>query len=134
MVKSFALLDRVVDLESDWDSYGGSPPTPVAVRTASRVLTVVHSSFDETAGEWIVPFHVAPIPNGGLQIEWRGPGATLELDIGPDGAFGYLLIQGRGEARRFEESENVSWATVLGLVGRVVISDFKDLDLGSERT
>lgn len=28
-----------------------------------------------------------------MQIEWRGPGGVIEVEIGPDEAIGYLLLR-----------------------------------------
>jgi hypothetical protein len=34
--------------------------------------------------------HVAPGRDGGVQVEWDDEGAEYEMDINPDGSFGFL--------------------------------------------
>ncbi len=58
--------------------------------------------------ERIVPACVAPLDDGGVQIEWSGTNAEIEVEIGPDAALSYLLANGIGPERAFEEVESAS--------------------------
>jgi hypothetical protein len=79
------LLESAAALPGDWDSYGASRVAPAAITTARALLNDL--SFRPLAAINLLPFHLAPISTGGVQIEWKRPdGAALELWIDGDGA------------------------------------------------
>gem|GEM_PF-4541779 len=47
----------------------------------------------------MAPYHIAPMPNGGLQIEWRRQLRSIELWIDPEGTFSALVDDGAGDVR-----------------------------------
>jgi len=65
----------------------------------------------------MTPYFVAPLPYGGVQLEWREPGREIEIEIAPDGTLAYLLIEREGVARRFTEQEDVSLDDAVGKAG-----------------
>src|SRR5262245_7709026 len=89
---SLQRLDELSKLERDWDSYGALPLTPTALALAEVTMRKAVDIFGVAFGERVAPYTLMPITDGGVSIEWRGPHATLELDIGPSGALSYLLI------------------------------------------
>ena len=116
-LERLAALSR---LEPDWDSYGALPIAPVALDTArSFVLTTVER-FAEGNRDSAVPYTAMPIADGGVSLEWRGPRSSLELDIGPEGTLGYLLIEHTDGGRRFEEASDLTTEQAYDLIGRVV--------------
>ena len=68
-------------LESDWDGYGGMPIEGQSIeRTAILLITA-----SWLGGDLEEPF-VAPLPDGGLEIEWEvESGVELMLVVSPDG-------------------------------------------------
>ena len=115
---TMAELDRIAGLRADWDSYGSTPPTSVAVETARRLINTVYRDSLLSARNPSLPFSVAPLSGGGIQLEWRGETNTVEVEIGPEGAFGYLLIKG-AEPCVYEEEDSVSESRILELVRSV---------------
>jgi hypothetical protein len=118
-----SVLRRLLDfsnLEPDWDSYGGRPISLKAVEKADALFAEVVNRFYPIEGERVCPFDVAPLKSGGVQLEWRGSNGSLEVEIHPDEGFGYLLIQGQGNSRHFEEGENVTASEILLLLSRVL--------------
>jgi hypothetical protein len=113
-------LARLAELGSDWDSYGGAPPSGQALATARELLFAVAERCGELVGERVRPYAVAPIADGGVQLEWRGAHRELELEIGPGGDVGYLLVERHGGERQFEEGDDLSWPKALDLVARVL--------------
>ena len=106
----FGRLDELSALEEDWDSYGGLPPTARAIGMASRLIVEASTQ----AGD--VPSAVMPFPNGGLQVTWERGRDELQVDVGPDGALGYLTVH-RGEGDPvMAEAEKVSLTDILTLV------------------
>jgi hypothetical protein len=117
------IVQRIVgfaELERDWDSYGASPPTVVAIEAAARCLQVLVNAVAPEVGEKALPFWVAPVPNGGVQIEWRGSKAALEVEIGPAGQLGFLYEEDQDSGASYEEGNYVSLSDLLPRLRRVV--------------
>jgi hypothetical protein len=88
-------------LTQDWDSYGGMPPTPRALRSAEVLVTDLARDFGRTLGETAIPNEIFPNPNGGLELEWSAGEWMLGVEIGPEGDARYLLKIGRGPDARY---------------------------------
>lgn len=112
-------LDELSRLEPDWDSYGGLPPSSEALASARALLRVILAPKRNGAGSRITPFSIVPIADGGVQLEWRGARADLELNVGPDGALSYLLIERGGDERSFQEGDDLPRAEALRLIDQV---------------
>lgn len=63
-------LNQLEELQEDWDSYGGTPPTKEALECAHRFLDTLF---------------IAPLNDGGLQIEMNNEAVIIEID--PDGSW-----------------------------------------------
>ena len=116
--RAFERLGELTRLGPNWDSYGAEPISPQAIALARQFLTAVAERFAAWAGDRVHPYVIVPLANGGVQLEWRGPGGDLEVEIGPAGDFAYLLITGQGAARTFEERDAVPEAELFGVVAR----------------
>jgi hypothetical protein len=88
-------------LPQDWDSYGGLPPTPRALRSAEALVTDLARDYGRTLGETAVPKEIFPIPDGGLELEWSAGEWMLGIEIGPEGDARYLTKIGRGPDARY---------------------------------
>jgi hypothetical protein len=117
---AFQRLDDLSKLEHDWDTYGALPLTANALELAETTMRKVVKALGKSLPERVAPYTVMPIADGGVSIEWRGPMADLELDIGPSGALSYLIIERVDEDRRFEEGSEISEQQALDLVRRVI--------------
>jgi hypothetical protein len=72
-------LQQLAALEENWDSYGARPLDPAALRTAQEII--------EQALTWPAPApRIFPVPDGGIQLEWRAGPVELELEIEPTGS------------------------------------------------
>lgn len=110
-------LDILERLHEDWDSYGGAPPLPAAVQAARDLI---YRALASPAGEKGLPFAVAPVSGGGIQLEWRAPACALEVEVGAHGGFGYLLARGEEPDRKFEERDDVPHGRILQLIHSVI--------------
>ena len=114
-------LAGFANLEPDWDSDGAKVPHPVAIRTAQDLLTSAFVAWAAIVGEErALPSWVSPLPSGGVQIDWNGPAAELEIDIDPHGRIGYLLQQGHGAHAAYDEADDVSAADALRFLDTVL--------------
>lgn len=67
-------LDSLLDLPTNWDSYGARP---VSHDCATYSLEVLHSILrDDTP-----PPQIVPTPAGGIQLEWHTRGIDLEIEV-----------------------------------------------------
>jgi hypothetical protein len=119
LANTMAELDRIVGLGLDWDSYGSAPPANVAVETARRLIVTVYRDSMLSARTPSLPYSIAPLSGGGIQFEWRGESKALEIEVSPEGALGYLLIQGAEPSSVHEEEDGVPESRILKLVRSV---------------
>jgi hypothetical protein len=109
----FERLDELSALRQDWDSYGGLPPTARAIGAASRLIVEATTRGDE------VPAEVMPFPDGGLHVIWEQGQTELQIDVGPSGTLGYLVIHQTDGSRTMTEGEGISLAEALALVAQL---------------
>ena len=116
-------LSRIVEmakLTADWDGEGGEPPTAEAVAAACFLIEAVAEHRQQQGHVGDPPTTSSPIPDGGLQIEWRGPAARIDVQANADGSFGYLVKWDSGSVATFEETDAASLEAVLTLLDRVL--------------
>lgn len=116
---TFDDLDRIAGLPADWDSYGSPAPTKKAVETARRLIMTVYGEALLSARNPSLPYSVAPLSGGGVQLEWRGENKATEVQVSPDGAFGYLLVKGAEPSCAYEEGDGAPESRILELVRSV---------------
>jgi hypothetical protein len=66
-------LRKVASLKEGWDSYGAGPISPLAIHSAIRFVSL----FGLAAA---IP-EVYPMASGGVQLEWRSPRGSLEVEL-----------------------------------------------------
>ncbi len=118
---SLRRLTRLAELPTNWDSYGAAPPSLLAISMARELLLAIDEQFGHAVGERVQPYAVAPIADGGIQLEWRGPRAEIEVEIDPMGQQGYLVVAKQGVERTFEEKDNLLRAEVVAAVAKVLL-------------
>lgn len=111
-------LDEFGRLEQGWDSYGATAICPTAITAARTLLYRVA----DRLGTRALPYTVAPLASGAVQLEWRGPCDVIEVEVGPHGDYSYLHIRGEGASRNFEERDQASLSEVLSRVVQVVVA------------
>jgi hypothetical protein len=113
-------LAELASLEPDWDSYRADPPTAPAVVTARRLIEALARHASTAAGVDSTPYFIAPIPTGGVQLEWTSPANEIEVEVGPDAALSYLLISRDGDTERERGQRHVSQAEMIDAVASVL--------------
>ena len=119
LARALARLDEFATLPENWDSYGATTPSTDTVEAARSLVLAVAEAANHGDSP-VVPETSAPVPDGGIQVEWQGPAARIEVVLAPDGSLGYLIEQsGEGNAR-FEEADGLPFAAVVEVVQRLV--------------
>jgi len=101
ILEALKRLEAISVLQKDWDSYGGEAPAGAAIFAARKFIA------DLDRIQKAAPFFVAPIPDGGIQMEWQGRAGALEVEIAPTGdSFNFLRIIGKATANRQSEEKH----------------------------
>ncbi len=113
-------LDAMAKLKRNWDSYGGEPPSRVAMGSADLMLRMVHTNFGRLGSLQSQPQAVAPRADGGVQMEWSTPPFEIAVHVDASGAMGYLSIDRRGSRPIYREVPSASFNDVLQAIATVV--------------
>ena len=112
-------IAEISGLGANWDDEGASAPSALAYSKAFELLLRLEAS-DRSTGHVAPPITSAPIADGGLQIEWEGPQARIEIQAAPDGTFGYLIVKGGPGAREYEEADDLDVLQMVDVIQRTV--------------
>lgn len=112
-------LDRVAALPDNWDTYNGGKTSEAAAKTAQDLVWNAVIRLGRSKAIDGTPYDVAPISGGGVQLEWRGNGGILEVEISSERRFNYLLWRHRDRLGDAEEAANVSEEKILALISSV---------------
>jgi hypothetical protein len=115
-------LEAIAKLGPNWDSYGGDPPSPRAIASATALLETVYGRFGSLDHEHSQPQIVAPRADGGIQIEWSTHPVEIAVHADPSGTLGYLYIDRHGERPTYREVPNAPLQDVLQLIATVVFT------------
>ncbi len=115
-------IDELKNLPEDWDSYGANTISADAIAKAKSVVTSVMKAFGGFIGNVVQLTDVIPIADGGVQLEWVGPHAELEVEISPSGVIGLLYISISEDRRYYEESKDNSLNDVYAAIARLTHS------------
>jgi len=107
-------------LVENWDTYGGHPPTEMALASAGALLDYIEWALGVVTRERTQPYFVGPLPNGGVTIEWRNGPEQLGIDVEPTGQFGYILVEETPAGRRFREEATAPWPEITDLLARTL--------------
>lgn len=96
-------LGEFAGLERGWDSYDAEQISPIALATTRGLLMLAAAEIRQRI-ESPARIHAAPLADGGVQLEWCGAGAELEIEVQADGTLGYLLAHDAAEREREDAS------------------------------
>ena len=98
-------LAELRTLPDDWDSYGGTPPTSLALKRAELLVADLATTFGRALGDRAIPTEIFPNPDGGLELEWSSDDWTLGVEIGPTGDARYMTNIGSGPDATYTKGE-----------------------------
>ena len=108
------------DLRPGWNGYASRIISPQAILVARRLLTLILEQLWIQGDNGAFPDVVVPVPNGGVQFEWRRGVRELEVSIGPTGGLGYLLSEQNDDTGSESEAEQVSLTEIMHQIAAVV--------------
>lgn len=109
LIEALEKIASFSGLPENWDSYGGVGLSDEARHAALQFVvqlltdTLLNSSID---------LDILPIPTGGIQFEWSGPGGDLEVEIDQDGHFHSLMDPASGDTEESSRDRPLSWLEV----------------------
>ncbi len=116
---AFQRITELASLQANWDGYGAEPPSALAYARALQLILTLNSQ-SIARGRFRVPFTSAPIADGGLQVEWKGPNARIEVQAAPDGSFGYLIVAGAPGDREYHEADDLDLSQIVEVIHRII--------------
>lgn len=97
-------IEYLASLGPDWDGYRARVVSPVAVQKCLRLLNTIDRELFSGAGE---PF-VAPMADGGLELEWELACQTeITLAIPPDGTIVRYVLTTFDQAGNAEDQDGL---------------------------
>lgn len=108
----------MAELPANWDSSGAVPISAQAVAAAWLLIEAVAEAQDRLRREGRAPRTSAPMPDGGVQVAWRGRAARIEVWFAPEGGVGCLIEEEADSP--VEEADGASFDVVPDAVTRVL--------------
>jgi hypothetical protein len=110
-------LDEILlmDLRDD----GFLPTSARALELVTDLALLSSATFGAFAGLSAQPWTIAPLEDGGLLPEWRGPGGELEVHISPTGAMAYVLTRSREMEHAYEGGSIATESDILALLATI---------------
>ncbi|HEV8370988.1 MAG TPA: hypothetical protein VGQ39_23780 [Pyrinomonadaceae bacterium] len=86
-LESLEIVRRLGNMDEGWDGYG-SPSIPVRATIKANYILSLVSLYRMNEP------HIAPVPGGGLQLEWDCDNRSLEIEVHPTGQYDFLIAEG----------------------------------------
>lgn len=116
-------LHELGSLPLDWNSYGGAPASYQAIASGLRILQAVAFLDLRRPSEWALPFVIAPLPDGGIHMEWRKRADELTIEVHPDGSTGFLAIESRCGEEKADEVDQVQMSELVRHLSWILADD-----------
>lgn len=116
-------LGRIAEqakLPPNWDREDADPLTGRSVAATCFLVEAVAGAQERRGRGRVSPATSSPISDGGLQMEWEGPEARIDVQANPDGSYGFLTRWGSDPTARYEEADEAPLSTILALIDRAL--------------
>ena len=111
-------LRTLAALGPDWDSYGGDPPSRMALEVAENLVSEVGAWFGDLPG-FADTLDIMPSPDGGVLLIWSDGKHTTQVRVLADGHLDTLLIDEADSGPRYQEHHDVPRPQALRAMARV---------------
>ena len=109
-------------LEADWDSNAAEPPSNQAIAAAHLLVDEVGQLLGQQLGDQVVPYDITPTPRGGVHVEWRGRDQRLQVEIGPECNFRFLIKPLPPTGPAHGEAQRVALPDLLPQIAEVLLA------------
>lgn len=117
LIEAIEKIAAYSELPDNWDSYGGVGLTSQARKRAQEfVLCLLAEDLLDVRNE----VDILPIPTGGIQFEWAGPGGEIEVEIDQHGDFHLLIEHADGSCEASSQDKPVRWPSVRDQIKQIV--------------
>jgi hypothetical protein len=119
-----ATLDRRLahlrNLNENWDTYGGLPPSESAIEQTRQLLSAVATTATARTGRSSLPPVIAPTSDGGILLEWTTEHTDLEVEISEAGLLHTLQTRRNADGEQYDEREDLTVSEVVNLVASII--------------
>lgn len=115
-------LDEIARLEDDWDSYGARRPTAAAISAAHILLGQLWDDLGYRVDERATPWAIAPLADGGVQIEWRSTDSAIEVEIDPDSSLHYVVEREERAVAKSDVAVSTPIGEILDAIRSVLVT------------
>jgi hypothetical protein len=105
LIDAEGALERISNMETDWDSYGAEPPSPEAIRASKEIL-------EELAGALILPSTIAPSAEGGVSVYFMTGNRTAYVETYNQGSQALVMYDQNGNTEVLELGRDIPRAGV----------------------
>jgi hypothetical protein len=121
--ESLRTLAALQYLRTGWDGENAASISASAIAEARRIITTTICSYP-LLDRSLRPHSITPVPNGGVQIEWRTEGRLVELEVDTDGQISLLFADRTGPTPRFVERHGLGLDTAVDFVTQVALAPY----------
>jgi hypothetical protein len=121
--KVISRLRELSELDANWDSYGAKPMTAQAATAAIELVSDLLDNCHEIDPKRFNPWMIAPLADGGVQLEWRLDSSAVEVEIDPDGKLHYLIELDNKVVAESDDGQETTKSEVIGKVCDIVAAD-----------
>jgi hypothetical protein len=93
-------LDKISNLETNWDSNGAAPPSADSIQASREIL-------DELAGDLILPSTIVPSAEGGVSVYFMTGNRTAYVESDNQGSQVLVLHDQDGDTEVFELGQDI---------------------------
>lgn len=115
--KTWETLDSFLNLPENWDSYGAETIRPDSIKAAKFLISDVDREMFSRSDQ-ARPSVIAPLPDGRIQLEWKGVDREIEVEVSPDSRLDFLLVR-LGDEPKYEEFDDADWMSVVSLIASI---------------
>ena len=102
-------LNRISQMEADWDSYGAEPPSAAAIHTSREILM-------QLAGDLILPSTIVPSAEGGVSIYFIADNKTAYVESYNEGPQVLVMYDDEGNTNVLEIGTEIPLADLSGRI------------------
>jgi hypothetical protein len=125
--EAFEKIGQFANMEANWDSYGAKA---ISKDCISKTIDILNRIIElrEDEGIYILPPFIAPLSDGGIQLEWERESRYLEISISYDSTINCFVMDDTSEGEISIEGSIKSFGSLKRLISWFIYGTAKDLE------